>query len=39
VHEDAAALIEWGLIERTANRKIHVPFDVLHVDFDIRAAA
>jgi predicted transcriptional regulator len=39
VHEDAAVLIDWGLIERTANRKIHVPFDIIHADFDIRAAA
>lgn len=39
VHEDAAVLLDWGLIERTANRKIHVPFDVIHADFDIRAAA
>ncbi|MBM3581277.1 MAG: transcriptional regulator [Alphaproteobacteria bacterium] len=39
VHEDAAVLIEWGFIERTAQRKIHVPFDVIHADFDLRAAA
>ena len=39
VHEDAAVLIEWGLIERTAERKIRVPFDVIHADFDLRAAA
>ena len=39
VHEDVAALIEWGLIERTAPRKIQVPYEVIHVDFDLRAAA
>lgn len=39
VHEDAAAMIEWGFIERTADRKICVPFDVIHADFDLRAAA
>ncbi len=39
VHEDAALLIEWGFIERTADRKICVPFDVIHADFDLRAAA
>jgi predicted transcriptional regulator len=38
-HEDAAALIEWGFIERTADRKVCVPFDVIHADFDLRAAA
>ncbi len=39
VHEDATLLIEWGFIERTADRKICVPFDVIHADFDLRAAA
>jgi predicted transcriptional regulator len=39
VHEDVAAMIEWGFIERTADRKICVPFDVIHADFDLRAAA
>ncbi|MEK7820737.1 MAG: transcriptional regulator [Pseudomonadota bacterium] len=39
VHEDAAVLIEWGLVERTKDRKICVPFDVIHADFDLRAAA
>jgi hypothetical protein len=32
-------MIEWGFIERTADRKICVPFDVIHADFDLRAAA
>ena len=39
VHEDAAVLIEWGLVERTKDRKVCVPFDVIHADFDLRAAA
>jgi predicted transcriptional regulator len=39
VHEDVAALIEWGLIERNEARKIHVPYDLIHADFDLRAAA
>lgn len=39
VHEDAAVLIEWGFVERTTDKKIHVPFEVIHADFDLRAAA
>ena len=39
VHEDAAALIAWGLVEKTAERRLTVPFDVIHADFDLRAAA
>jgi len=39
VHEDVAILLEWGLVERTADRKLIVPFAVIHADFDLRAAA
>ncbi len=39
VHEDVAMLLDWGLIERTDDRKITVPYDVIHADFDLRAAA
>jgi predicted transcriptional regulator len=39
VHEDAAILIQWGFIERTHDRKLVVPYDVIHADFDLRAAA
>jgi len=39
VHEDVTALIEWGLVERTEDRKVEVPFDVIHADFDLRAVA
>ncbi len=39
VHEDVAALLEWGLIERTEARKLVVPFSNIHADFDLRAAA
>ena len=39
VHEDVAILLDWGLIERTAARKLVVPYDVIHADFDLRAAA
>ena len=39
VHEDAALLQEWGLIERNADGKLFVPFADIHADFNLRAAA
>ena len=39
VHEDVAALREWGLVERNAAGKLEVPYDLIHADFDISAAA
>lgn len=39
VHEDAATLIEWGLIEVNEDGRIHVPYDVIHADFDLRSVA
>jgi predicted transcriptional regulator len=39
VHEDVAVLLDWGLIERTAAGRLAVPFDRIHADFDIGAAA
>ena len=38
VHEDVAALIEVGLIEKTEGGRIHVPFAVIEADFELRAA-
>ena len=38
VHEDVAALIEVGLIEKTEHGQIHVPFEVIEADFELRAA-
>ncbi len=38
VHEDVAALIEVGLIEKTEGGRIHVPFEVIEADFELRAA-
>jgi predicted transcriptional regulator len=38
VHEDVAALIEIGLVERTERGRIHVPFSVIEADFELRAA-
>ncbi|HUZ14043.1 MAG TPA: hypothetical protein VMU93_14490 [Caulobacteraceae bacterium] len=39
VHEDAAILLNWGLVERTDDRRLVVPYGVIHADFDLRAAA
>jgi predicted transcriptional regulator len=39
VHEDVAILLRWGLLERTDDRKLVVPYAVIHADFDLRAAA
>jgi predicted transcriptional regulator len=39
VHEDVTSLIDWGIIERTEDGKVCVPFDVVHADFDLRAVA
>jgi predicted transcriptional regulator len=38
VHEDVGALLEVGLIEKTAGGKIHVPYAVIEADFALRAA-
>jgi len=39
VHEDVAVLLHWGFIERTDDRKIVVPYAVIHADFVLRSAA
>lgn len=38
VHGDVHALLDAGVIERVANRKIAFPHDAIHVDFMLRAA-
>jgi predicted transcriptional regulator len=38
VHEDVGALLEVGLIEKTAGGKIRVPYSVIEADFALRAA-
>ncbi|QXC52639.1 transcriptional regulator (plasmid) [Agrobacterium salinitolerans] len=38
-HEDASALSDWGIFEQTKDGKVHVPYDVIHANFDLRAAA
>lgn len=39
VHEDASALVELGLIERTQQGALHCPFADIHVDMHLREAA
>jgi len=39
VHEDASALLACGLLARNEQEKFHVPYDVIHADFDLRAVA
>lgn len=38
VHDDAQALIELGLIEKTDERKLVCPYADIHVDMHVRAA-
>ena len=37
VHDDVTAMIAWGLVERTQDGLVHVPFSVIHAEFDLRA--
>lgn len=39
VHDDVTGLIEWGIVERTEDGKVCVPYDVIHAGFDLRAVA
>lgn len=39
VHEDASELLQYGLLARNEQGKFHVPYDVIHADFDLRAVA
>jgi predicted transcriptional regulator len=39
VHDDVMVLIEWGIAEKDKDGKVFVPFDVIHIGVDIRAAA
>jgi predicted transcriptional regulator len=39
VHDDVAILIDWGIMERSKDRKVFIPYDVIHADFNLRAAA
>lgn len=39
VHSDAAKLLAMGLIEKNSSGKIFVPWDEIHADFTLKAAA
>lgn len=39
VHEDVAPLIDWGFVETNDEGRIHVPYDVIRADFDLRSVA
>jgi predicted transcriptional regulator len=39
VHDDVRLLLDFGLVARTDEGTVHVPYDVIRADFDIRAAA
>jgi predicted transcriptional regulator len=39
VHDDVAAMIDWGIVERTEDNKVVVPYDVIHAGFDLKAVA
>lgn len=38
VHTDAQALVLCGLVNKTADGKLHFPYDAVHVDFELKAA-
>jgi predicted transcriptional regulator len=39
VHEDVTAMIDWGLVERQDDGLVHVPYSVIHAEFDLKAVA
>ena len=39
VHDDAKALLELGIIEKTKEGKLVVPFEQIHADFVLKAVA
>jgi predicted transcriptional regulator len=39
VHDDVAVLVDWGIVERDETGKVFVPYDVIHIGADVRAAA
>jgi predicted transcriptional regulator len=39
VHEDLGVLITYGLVARIDDGRCHVPYDVIHAEFDLRATA
>jgi predicted transcriptional regulator len=39
VHDDVTVLIEWFIVERGDDGKVFVPYDIIHIGFDLKAAA
>ena len=39
VHDDITAMIDWGLVARDDEGRVHVPYRVIHAEFDLRAVA
>lgn len=39
VHDDVTAMIDWGIVERDQEGLVHVPFKVIHAEFDLKAVA
>lgn len=39
VHEDLAVLMEWGIVENSADGKVFVPYDEIEADFTLKAVA
>jgi predicted transcriptional regulator len=39
VHDDITALADWGIVGHTEDGKVCIPYDVIHANFDLRAAA
>jgi predicted transcriptional regulator len=39
VHGDVTALVNAGIVEKTTDGQIHFPYDAIHVDFLMKAAA
>lgn len=39
VHDDVAVLIEWFIVERDETDKVFVPYDIIRIGAEMRAAA
>ena len=39
VHTDATALVDCGLLNKTEAGALHLPYDGVHVEFEVRAEA
>jgi predicted transcriptional regulator len=39
VHDDIVSMIDWGLVERNDDGLVHVPYSVIHAEFDLKAVA